>query len=251
MAAFPTSRHPGSPPPQGLSGLGIHPHGRQGEGSSGASLVSATAVGAVAAPWQLGFFAAALAVIVLAFTLSGCCHRRRSDSPAGRACMWCIWRWPYVSPAGDLAAVRRRTRAARNPSFGCWRWSGPRTSAPMSADASSAAPSWRRPSAPKRPGRGPLAAFGLRCACGQRRGCIGAITTRSAPAAGLDAILLSIISQIGDLFESALKRRYQVKDSGSLIPGHGGAMDRFDGLWAAAPLTALFCAILGGGVQHW
>ena len=64
-------------------------------------------------------------------------------------------------------------------------------------------------------------------------------------------VLLSIISQAGDLFESALKRRYDVKDSGALIPGHGGFMDRFDGLWAAAPFAALFCAILGGGVQHW
>ncbi|MGZ5907644.1 MAG: phosphatidate cytidylyltransferase [Reyranella sp.] len=62
---------------------------------------------------------------------------------------------------------------------------------------------------------------------------------------------MSIMSQAGDLFESALKRRYQVKDSGALIPGHGGVMDRFDGLWAATPVAALFCVILGGGVQHW
>ncbi len=65
------------------------------------------------------------------------------------------------------------------------------------------------------------------------------------------AFLMSIVSQMGDLFESAVKRRYGVKDSGALIPGHGGFMDLFDGLWAAAPIVAVFCVILGGGVQRW
>jgi phosphatidate cytidylyltransferase len=50
---------------------------------------------------------------------------------------------------------------------------------------------------------------------------------------------LSIVSQLGDLFESAVKRRFGVKDSSHIIPGHGGLMDRLDGFVAAIVLAAI------------
>jgi phosphatidate cytidylyltransferase len=59
---------------------------------------------------------------------------------------------------------------------------------------------------------------------------------------------LSIASQLGDLFESAVKRRFGVKDSSHLIPGHGGLMDRLDGFVAAVVIAAIF-GLLRGGVD--
>jgi phosphatidate cytidylyltransferase len=58
--------------------------------------------------------------------------------------------------------------------------------------------------------------------------------------------VLSIASQLGDLFESAVKRRFGVKDSSHIIPGHGGLMDRLDGFVAAIVLAAIFGYLRGG-----
>ncbi|HEX2654442.1 MAG TPA: phosphatidate cytidylyltransferase [Xanthobacteraceae bacterium] len=87
-------------------------------------------------------------------------------------------------------------------------------------------------------------------------GTLCAILAGSALAfqAGLDHVLaitpvifgLSVASQLGDLFESALKRRFGAKDAGHLIPGHGGLMDRLDGFVTAALVAALLGLLRGG-----
>jgi phosphatidate cytidylyltransferase len=65
----------------------------------------------------------------------------------------------------------------------------------------------------------------------------------------LIAGLLGVIEQLGDLFESLLKRHHGVKDSGAVIPGHGGMLDRVDGLVAAA-LAAVVIGLVNSGPQH-
>lgn len=60
-------------------------------------------------------------------------------------------------------------------------------------------------------------------------------------------LIVSISGTIGDLIESMIKRNLEVKDSGSLFPGHGGFLDRFDGVLFAAPMVACYLYLVGNG----
>ncbi len=105
---------------------------------------------------------------------------------------------------------------------------------------------WPRVS-PKKTWSGALSGLAAAVVAG---GVTAGLTTGGNVRTGLVlAVPLSIASQAGDLLESAVKRRFGAKDSGHAIPGHGGVLDRIDGLLAAAAMAALLALLgLGGGL---
>jgi phosphatidate cytidylyltransferase len=70
-------------------------------------------------------------------------------------------------------------------------------------------------------------------------------------AAAAAGVVLGALAQAGDLAESAVKRHFGVKDSGALIPGHGGLLDRIDGLIPTVPAVAVLTWLCNGGLTDW
>ncbi len=101
---------------------------------------------------------------------------------------------------------------------------------------------WQRIS-PKKTWAGAIGGFAA--SLGVAAGFVAFDFGKTVPMLLLGAVL-SVVSQLGDLFESAVKRRFGVKDSSRIIPGHGGLMDRLDGFVAAIVVAAVFGFLHGG-----
>ncbi len=89
--------------------------------------------------------------------------------------------------------------------------------------------------------------------CAAAAGAVTALLVGSDPvvAIALLSAALAVVAQSGDLAESVAKRHFGVKDSSHLIPGHGGLLDRLDGMLAVIPAVALLSLFGGGSVLTW
>lgn len=111
---------------------------------------------------------------------------------------------------------------------------------------------WPRLS-PKKTWAGALGGLGFAvlASLGMGHGVAAAGWTSGPPSFGrlaLAGLVLGLLAEAGDLLESAAKRRYGVKDTGHLIPGHGGVLDRLDGFSAATLGLAVALLVAGGNV---
>ena len=150
----------------------------------------------------------------------------RGDDPAGRATVFWLFAVVWASDSGAYAAGR---------TFG-----GPRL-----APRISPAKTWAGA------GGGVAAAAGASILLGWLMPLAGWVAEHP-PLALLAAagVLGSIVGQLGDLAESALKRRVGADDSGRLIPGHGGILDRGDA-YAAAAFALMLATVVSGGEPPW
>jgi phosphatidate cytidylyltransferase len=146
--------------------------------------------------------------------------------------------WLRDDPAAGLANVTFLVLAVWSTDIGAY-LAGRTIGGPRLAPNWSPAKTWAGAA-------GGLAAAGLAGAA------VAAGFGRGHPAAAaVLAMAASVAAQAGDLAESAMKRRLGVKDTGGLIPGHGGLLDRLDGMLAAAVPASLLALAMGRGIVFW
>jgi phosphatidate cytidylyltransferase len=211
-------------------------------------LVGPLLVGIVAAAVIAAAFGRVAAGTVLAFggaiAIWGIALRRRAESPLwlGAGCLWvalpCIilmWLAHSGAGRGTLFWVFAVVWATDIGAYAAGRLLG----GPLLA------PRW----SPRKTWAG--LAGGIVCAGVAGWATAGVLGTAPVLPLVLVSAGLAIVEQFGDLAESVAKRRFGVKDASSLIPGHGGLLDRLDGLLAVIPAVALLTLFGGGSVLTW
>jgi phosphatidate cytidylyltransferase len=210
----------------------------------GPALVAAVAIAVVAAAfgevWASGMLAAAGAVAVWL------AEPRRGDGAALWTAAGCLW---VGLPCIILLWLTESGVAGRGTLFWVFAvvWAtdigayavGRQLGGPLLA------PRW----SPRKTWAGLIG--GIACAALAGWAIAGVLGAASALPLVLVSAGLAIVEQFGDLAESVAKRRFGVKDASSLIPGHGGLLDRLDGLLAVIPAVALLTLFGGGSVLTW
>ncbi len=186
---------------------------------------------------------------------------RRLCRDSGGGCTGCCGRG-YRDRATPLASRGRRLRLGIRPrpssSSGpptmasrrlpsCSRQSGRPISAPISPGGRSAVRSCGQPYRPRRPGPARSAALVSAILAGLATAAVADVPL--VPILVVVIVALSIAGQCGDLFESFVKRRFGAKDAGTIIPGHGGMMDRVDGLVFAGAVAVSLGFLHSGGSE--
>ncbi|MHB1217609.1 MAG: phosphatidate cytidylyltransferase [Alphaproteobacteria bacterium] len=209
-------------------------------GAAGASLLVALAVGLTLSPFSLAFgLVVAVAVVWLAVGLIAVPSGRWTALGIFYVGAWAVAAlWLRADPTGGREAVFWLVGVCIATDTGAY-FIGRALRGPKLAPRLSPNKTWAG------------CIGGLLCA-----GAVGYVAAPYMRMSG--AVLLavasvgvSIAAQAGDLLESAAKRRHGVKNSGNLIPGHGGLFDRFDSIIGATLAVAAACLFIGRSVILW
>jgi phosphatidate cytidylyltransferase len=205
-----------------------------------AAVVAAVAIAAA------GAFRAAIVAALIGSAIVFAIARRRTQRRAGWLALGTLW---VVLPCVALLWLSHSQEAGRATLLWLvavvWATDIGAYAAGRSLGGPRLAPRW----SPRKTWAG--FAGGLLCAA--LAGGLTALALGRSPALPLVLVStgLAVVAQFGDLAESLAKRRFGVKDASSLIPGHGGLLDRLDGLLAAVPAVALATLIGGRSVLAW
>ena len=200
-------------------------------------LAGMSALFALSMPLQLDFLTPALAVAILSAAVFATRPDAKTRTTAGFGVLY------VLTMIGCLYQLREGPWDGRYVSlyFMSFVWAS--DSAAYFAGRALGGPKLLPKESPNKTWSGAIAAVVACGICGYFASAIEGVNAIPWIACGM---VISVMAQAGDLFESGLKRRFNVKDSGRILPGHGGLLDRVDGLGAVCVAGVLALTVLPG-----